>query len=242
MRLRYWLEMIGWLLVTALAFGQTNQQPAGPQSTAAQPTNAPPASSQTANQPAVNPQPANPQPVNPRPVKPSAVAAAASASKLARESAPATKVIRNHDLSDGSNAPDADKSEPKPSDAAVQAARDKAIQEDDRKVKQFEAQGKTFQNQVKVQKGKIIDLANRVQSLNDQFDAWSVSHRHVNPAVCWSSQHDTDIYKSWCDIGRNLKDATDESQRQLAQEKVRLEQMQEDIRRKGYGNAVYDPD
>jgi len=233
MRLRYWLEMIGWLLVTALAFGQTNQQPVGPQSTAAQPTNAPPASPQTAN----------PQPANQRPVKPSAVAAAASASKLARESAPATKVIRNHDLSDGSNAPDADKSEPKPSAAAAQADRDKVIQEDDRKVKQFEAQGNTFKNQIKVQKGKIIEIQNRITSIKSQFAAWSAEFAQADEAqVCWTSTYYTPYYKDWCDRGRNLKAQYEASQRQLAQEKARLEQMQEDIRRKGYGNAVYDPD
>jgi len=234
MRLRYWLEMVVWLLMTPLAFSQTNQQPADPQSTGAQPTNPQPANSQ----------PANPQPSNQRPSKPSAVAAAASAAKLAHQSAPPSKVIRNHDLSDGNNTPEPGKSEPKPNDTTTQTAQDKATQEEeDRKVQQFEAQGKTFENEIKVQKGKIIDLENRVQSLNDQFDAWSTSHRHLNAAICWTSQHDDiDYYKSWCDIGRNLRDATDASQRQLAQEKVRLEQMQENIRRAGYGNAVYDPD
>jgi hypothetical protein len=227
MRLRYWLATAGWILMTALACGQTNQQPADPQSTGAQPANS---------------QPANSQPANPKPIKPSAVAAAASASRLAHQSAPPSKVIRNHDLTDGSNPPEAADSAPTPNDTAAQVARDKATQEEERKVEQFERQGKTFQNQVKVQKGKIIDLQNRVQSLSEQFDAWSVSHRHVNPAVCWTSQHDTEFYKSWCDIGRNLKDATDASQRQLGQEKARLEQMQENIRRAGYGNAVYDPD
>jgi hypothetical protein len=39
-----------------------------------------------------------------------------------------------------------------------------------------------------------------------------------------------------------LKTQYEASQQQLAQEKAKLEQMQENIRRAGYGNAVYDPD
>jgi hypothetical protein len=39
-----------------------------------------------------------------------------------------------------------------------------------------------------------------------------------------------------------LKAQYEATQQQLTQEKARLEQMQEDIRRKGYGNGVYDPD
>jgi len=228
MRLRYWL--VGWGLMSALAWSQTNPA-ADPQSTGSPSTNSQPAKSPASSQAASQP-----------PTKPSAVAAAANASRLAHQAAPPSKVIRNHDLSDGSNPPDSAKAEPKPNDTAKQAARDKEIQEEDRKVQQFEVQGKTFQNQVKVQKGKIIDLQNRVQNLSGQFDAWSASHRHVNPAVCWTSEHDTEMYKSWCDIGRNLRDATDASRRQFAQEKARLEQMQENIRRAGYGNGVYDPD
>jgi hypothetical protein len=212
--------------MTALAGGQTNQQPVDPQSTGAQPTTS---------------QPANSQPAKPKPVKLSPVAAAASASRLAHQSAPPSKVIRNHDLNDGSNQPDAGKSEPMADNTAAQVTRDNAAEEE-RQVEEFGIQGKTFQNQVRMQKGKIVDLQNQVRSLSDQFDAWSVSHRHVNAAVCWTSEYDTELYKSWCDIGRNLKDATDASQRQLIQEKARLEQMQDNIRRAGYGNSIYDPD
>jgi hypothetical protein len=217
--------------MTALACGQTNQQPADPQSTGTQPANSQAGKSVPATQPG-----------NPKPIKPSAVAAAASASRLAHQSAPPSKVIRNHDLTDGSNQPEPATSAPMPGDTAAQVARDEVTEEEKQKVEQFGIQGKTFQNQVKVQKGKIVDLQKQVQNISDQFDAWSVSHRHVNAAVCWTSEYETELYKSWCDIGRNLKDATDASQLQLAQEKARLEQMQENIRRAGYGNAVYDPD
>jgi hypothetical protein len=172
------------------------------------------------------------------------VAAAAGASKSARDSAPPIKVIRNHDLSDGSTTSDADKPEPKQSDVtSVRAAQDREDQEDDRKVQQFEAQGKTFQNQIKVEKGKIVDIQNRITSLKNQFAAWSAEFSQGSESsACWTSAYSEPYYKDWCDTGRTLKAQYDASQGQLAQEKARLEQMQETIRRAGYGNAVYDPD
>ncbi len=177
-------------------------------------------------------------------MKPSAVAAAASASKSARDSAPAIKVIRNHDISEGSSTSETDKPAPKTSDVtAVRAAQDREDQEEDRKVQQFEAQGKTFQNQIKVEKGKVVDIQNRIISLKNQFAAWSAEFSQDSEAsACWTSTYSEPYYKDWCDTGRNLKAQYDASQGQLAHEKVQLEQMQEDIRRKGYGNAVYDPD
>jgi len=218
--------------MVALAYGQTNQQPGTAQATDQQATTPQPANSQ----------PPNAQPANsPKPIKPSAVAAAAAASKLAHESNPPSKVIRNHDLSDGTNPPEAPKSAP--DEAAAKAAQDKADQEDQRKVQQFEAQGKTFQNQIKVEKGKIIDIQNRITSIKNQFAAWSAGFAQDDEAsACWTSTYYTPYYKDWCDRGRNLKAQYDASQLQLTQEKARLEQMQEDIRRKGYGNSVYDPD
>jgi len=215
-------------MMPALAFGQTSQQASTPQSAGAQPTAA---------------QPASQQPSNQKPVKPSAVDAAASASRQARESVPPIKVIRNHDLNDGSNPPSS-KSAATQNDAAAQAAADKATDEEDRhEVQQFEAQGKKFQNQVRVEKGKIIDIQNHITSLKNQFAAWSTSFAQDDEAqACWTSTYYTPYYKDWCDRGRNLKAQYEASQRQLAQEKAKLEQMQEDIRRKGYGNGVYDPD
>jgi len=232
MRSVYRLGMLGWLLMPVLAFGQTGQQPSSPQSTDAQPTTS---------------QPASPQPVNPKPIKPSAVAAAADASRQARDSAPPIRVIRNHDLNDGTSPPEA-KSDPKSNDAAAQAAQDKltqdkTTQDDERKVRQFYAQGLTFKNQIKVQKGKIVDIQNRITSLKNQFAAWSVGFAQDPDAqACWTSTYYTPYYKDWCDRGRNLKAQYEASQQQLAQEKAKLEQMQEKIRRAGYGNAVYDPD
>jgi hypothetical protein len=234
MRLRYWPEIAGCLLMTALACGQSTQPPTDPQSTGSQSTNAQPANSQSAKS----------QPATQKPVKPSAVAAAASASRTAVETAPPIKVIRNRDLNDGSNPPEAAKPAPSQQASATQAARDKAIQaQEEQKEKQFETQGKIFQNQIRVEKGKIIDIQNRITSLKNQFAAWSAGFAQDDEAqACWTSAYYSPYYRDWCDTGRNLKAQYEATQQQLAQEKARLEQMQEDIRRKGYGNGVYDPD
>ncbi len=151
-------------------------------------------------------------------------------------------------MNDGTSPPEVTKSEVKPNDAAAQAAEDKAndgkaTQDDERKVRQLYAQGLTFKNQVKVQKGKIVDIQNRITSLKNQFAAWSLGFAQDPDAqACWTSTYYTPYYKDWCDRGRNLKAQYEASQQQLAQEKAKLEQMQEKIRRAGYGNEVYDPD
>jgi len=230
MRLRYWMAIVGWLLSAALTFGQTNQQPTNPQASGTQPNNAQPNSQSTST-----------PPVNQAAIKPSAVAAAANASRLAKESAAPIKVIRNHDISDGSSTPDAGT----PDGAATRSAQDqdKETQEEERNVQQFEAQGKTFQNQIKVEKGKILDIQNHITLLKNQFAVWSAGFAQDDEASsCWTNAYYSPYYKEWCDRGRNLKAQYEASQRQLDQEKARLDQMQENIRRAGYGNAVYEPD
>jgi hypothetical protein len=228
MRSVYRLGMLGWVLMPLLAFGQASQQPSAPLSTDAQPTAL---------------QPAGPQPANSKPITPSAVAAAASASRHARDSAPPIKVIGDDDLED--NTDSAAKSEAKPSDAAAQLklSEDKTTRDEERKVRQFYSQGLTFKNQVKVQKGKIVDIQNHMTSLKNRFAAWSAGFAQDSDAqACWTSTYYTPYYRDWCDRGRNLKAQYEQLQHQLAQEKAKLEQMQERIRRAGYGNAVYDPD
>jgi len=108
----------------------------------------------------------------------------------------------------------------------------------------FEAQAKVFKSQILVEKGKIVDIRNRIADLKYQFDMWSTEYAQdpTDAQTCWTSAYYTPYYKDWCDTGRNLKAQYDASQRQLDQEKARLEQMQENIRRQGYGNGVYDPD
>lgn len=96
---------------------------------------------------------------------------------------------------------------------------------------------------MKVEKGKIIDIQNRITSLKYQFDAWSAEFsQDFDAQACWTSQYYSPYYKDWCDTGRNLKAQYDAAQAHLGQEKAHLEQMQENIRRQGYGNGIYDPD
>jgi hypothetical protein len=230
MRSVYRLGMLGWALMPVLALGQTGQQPSVPQSTDAQPTTSQPANLPLANQ---------------KPIKPSAVAAAADASRQARESAPSIKVIGDDDLNDGADLPEPAKSEPKSNDTTTQhkLIEDRTAREEERKVRQFYSQGLVFKNQVKVQKGKIVDIQNRMTSLKNRFAAWSAGFAQDSDAqACWTSTYYTPYYRDWCDRGRNLKAQYEQLQRQLAQEKANLEQMQEKIRRAGYGNGVYDPD
>jgi len=235
--MRQALVTIGPLLMSALAFSQ-----AGQPTTASQPTAPQPSSQQSTTQ----------QPAKAPPAKPRSVADAARASKQAHESAPPQKVYRNKDLADSTGPDNAQSSsagttatppaKSTPSQPAPRPAKtaDEIVME---KEKSFEAQGNVFKRQILVQKGKIIDIQNQSQNLYAQLNAWSVEHHYdANPAMCWTSEYNNPYFKDWCAIGRGLQAAYDASERQLAQEKARLEQMQEDMRRKGYGNAIYDAD
>jgi hypothetical protein len=171
--------MLGWVLMPLLAVGKATQQPSAPQSSDAQPSTS---------------QAASPQPANPKSIKPSAVAAAADASRQARDSSPPIKVIRNDDLNDDADSPETANSEPKPNDATAQhkLIEDKTTRDEERKVRQFYAQGLTFKNQVKVQKGKIADIQNRMTSLKNQFAAWSAGFAQDSEAqACWTSTYYT---------------------------------------------------
>jgi hypothetical protein len=107
----------------------------------------------------------------------------------------------------------------------------------------FEAQGRILRDQILIQKGKILDIQDQMTSLNDQFVTWSADFSQDDSApLCWTSVYTWPAYKEWCDTGRDLKTQYERLERQLEQEKAGLDQMQEAIRRKGYGNSVYDPD
>jgi hypothetical protein len=223
------------LLAGALAFGQANQ------STTAQPNTAP---SSSAQQPAAQPPTAAP-PAKPRPTTSQSVADAARASKQMQESGPPAKVYRNKDVKDPTDAGMAGAAAtPAAQPVVAQTAAKTADDDLTKKDRAFEAQGLVFKNQMKVEKGKIVDIQNRVTDLKQQFDAWSTSYAQdpYDAQACATSQYYTPYYKDWCDAGRKLKAQYDVAQVQLTQEKTHLEQMQENIRRKGYGNGIYDPD
>ena len=244
------LTVIAALLLSAFAFGQTDQSTTAQQTAASQPTGQQPTSQQAASQ-----QQTTPTPAKPRSTTPQSVAGAARASKQLQESAPPAKLYRNKDVKDpndhggptstGSSAA-ATPAGPAVAQAAAHTAAPTAVQTDAAQIQKdraFEAQAKVFKSQILAEKGKIAGIQNRMTNLKYQFDAWSVSYSQDGDApACWTSAYYTPYYKDWCDTGRNLKAQYDAAQRQLDQEKARLDQMQENIRRQGYGNAVYDPD
>jgi len=228
------------LLVATVAFAQSDQPAQQP---AAQPPAQPPAS-----QPAATPQ-------TPRRVPAKAaqsLADVARASKRAHESAPPTKVYRNKDVRDpadvtGSATPNsgaavsAGGSTPTKTAASPQART--ADEEILQKEEAFETQGKILRSQVLAQMAKIAGIKNNIQRIQDQFVDWTTWYSDDGDvSLCWTSQGDTYYYKSYCDVGKNISGQAEAAQRQLAQEKTNLENMQEDIRRKGYGNAIYEPE
>ena len=213
--------------MSTLALGQSDQP------TPAQPSVQPPAIQQPAKEAR------------------SALDNAARASRQLQQSAPPAKVYGDQDLRGPEDAGDGAAGDHSTATAAptrpatfqtashpvTRTAGDPLLQ----KVKAFEAQGKIFQNQVRVEKNKIAGIQNHLNSLKRQFANWRAGFARENEAFsCWTSLYS--VYQDYCDTGRNLKAQYEAAQSQLAQEKARLEQMQENIRRKGYGNAVYDAD
>jgi hypothetical protein len=220
------------LLLSALAFGQADQPTTAQQPTTQSPT----------GQPSATPPPAQQTPAAPR----SPLDNAAHASKQMLQSAPPAKVYRDNDLRDPEESDDtAPVGNGQPATPTIRHATPQpAAQTADpfvQKAKAFEAQGKIYQNQIRVEKGKIVGIQNHITNLKRQFARWSSGFSQNDGAqVCWTSLYGS--YKDYCDTGRNLKAQYDASLAQLAQEKTRLDQMQENIRHKGYGNAIYDPD
>ena len=207
------------MLVAAAAFAQADQP--------AQPSSPPPAS-----------QPSTAQRIPARPTNtPESVADAARASRQAQESSPPTKIYRNKDVRDPGedSRPASSKPAPPPAPTADQVFMEKESQ--------FEAQGKAYKNQVLAQEAKIAGIQNNIQQLWDQFADWTTWYTDDGDvSLCWTDLGNTYYYKDYCDVGKNLRAQIEAAQRKLAQEKTQLENIQEDIRRKGYGNSIYEPD
>jgi len=216
MRRHRWLGNAGILLLASVAFAQAAQPlPSSP----AQPSAPPPTVQQTPGPPQGKP--------------PQSPADAARASREAAESAPATKIYRNKDVRDPAN---------ELNRATPPSAPAKAGDEVD-KNRQFEAQGSTYKDQILAQEAKIVSIQNHIDELESQFADWTTWHTDVSDvSLCWTDLGNTYYYKPYCDVGKGIRAQTETAQAQLAQEKARLADMQEYIRRQGYGNAVYEPD
>jgi hypothetical protein len=212
MRLR--LKMLAPMLLIGLAFAQAND----------------PATSQ-APAPQANPAPGQ------------SVAGAAATAKQLKETTPPPKVYRNKDMKAEGDGIPADVPANAAGTAAAPASPPAANSEDAlaQKTKSFEAQGNIFRSQVLAEKSKILGIQSHIADVKNQFTLWGGSFtQDYGGATCWSDQYY--VNKDWCDRGRNLQAEYQAAQRQLEQEKAKLGHLQESIRRKGYGNAVYDPD
>ena len=225
-----WVIAAAALLMGALAFAQTDQHSSA--ASPAQPSTAPTA-----------------QTNDKCPCKPRTIVDAATASKQKAEAEPPAKIYRNKDLKDpaspGTASPEAATSSAPESTSASSAQKESAPASTTLpSPAAFKAQGDTYKNQILLEKEKIADIQNRNTSLKYQFDEWSASFAQdpTDASNCWTSSYSMPYYKEWCDTGRKLKAQYDLTQDQLEQEQAKLEKMQEAIRRKGYGNAVYDPD
>jgi hypothetical protein len=220
-----WLANIGTLLLASAAFAQADQPvPLTP----LQMPDQPPTVQQTPSHlPAQAPQ---------------SVADAARSSREASESALPAKIYRNKDVRDPdeSNRPAASGNPPAPPSLSPAKTADEVFME---KESQFEAQGKAYKNQVLAQETKIVNIENHIEQLEDQFADWTTWYSDDGDvSLCWTNLGNTYYYKAYCDVGKGLRAQSEAAQRQLAQEKLRLADMQEYIRRQGYGNAVYEPD
>lgn len=234
MRVYNWPRMAAALLICASAFGQTDQPSSPPQSTVQPSASKPPPTGQTNNNCLC---------------KPRTVVDAANASKQKVESEAPAKVYRSKDLkypaqtSDGTASPaSVSKSTPAASTSPEsESSRESAPLQSPAS---FKAQGDVYRNQILLEKEKIADIQSRITDLKYQFDEWSSSLAQdpTDASLCWTSGYNSPYYKDWCDTGRSLKAQYDAAQGQLKQENANLEKMQEAIRRKGYGNAMYDPD
>jgi hypothetical protein len=163
---------------------------------------------------------------------PESVADAARSSREASESAPPAKVYRNKDVRDPveqftSNQPPAKTS-------------DEGFMDQEH---QSEAQGGAYKNEILAQEAKIVGIQNHIDELDSQFTEWTTWHTDISDvSLCWTDLGTTYYYKDYCNVGKGLRAQAQAAQQQLAQEKSRLAEMQEYIRRQGYGNAVYEPD
>ena len=195
------LTLIAALLVSVLALGQADQSATTPQPTGQQPISQPPTT------PSVKPRPTTPHPV----------VDAARASRQLQESAPPAKVYRNKDVKDPATSPPGPAVSQTLSLPASQPAVQNTAQTADAEIQKdraFEAQGKVFQSQILVEKGKIGGIQNHMTSLKYQFDAWSTEYSQDSDApACWTSAYYSPYYRDWCDTGRNLKAQYDASQR-----------------------------
>jgi hypothetical protein len=136
----------------------------------------------------------------------------------ATQSAKPTKVITNEEIPEDSDA-DAQPStqadvrqENAPSSSPSEGAKIPAEQ---------------WKSRIEAQKNAVASLQNSIDRLNDSI--------HFAPGNCVSG------CVQWNERQKEKQQEVERGQGQLAEQKRRLEDMQESARRQGYGSSVYDP-
>ena len=88
------------------------------------------------------------------------------------------------------------------------------------------------QDQVKAERQKIAQLQAQTSDLQTQLEQWKTSDctHYLRPDN-----------SNTCDIPQKLTAELDRTKSQLEQEKKNLETIQEDARKMGFANSVYDP-
>ncbi len=88
---------------------------------------------------------------------------------------------------------------------------------------------------IKQQKVKVNVLEVQAKQLREKLERWKTSD-------CTYTYHPNNPYGNACDVPQELSAAYDQTKTQLEQAHAALEQMQDRVRRQGFGVKVYDPD
>jgi len=98
-----------------------------------------------------------------------------------------------------------------------------------------EQRANELQAKIKEEKQRILNLEAHLKKLQGELDKWKTSD-------CTYTVHREDTSKSGCDIPGKLLAENEKSRTQLEHERAALVEMQEEVRRLGYGNSFYDPE
>jgi hypothetical protein len=116
---------------------------------------------------------------------------------------------------------------------------------------------KQVQQTIRVQKQKVLALEAHAKQVQDRLDAREsvgapVAARvllqgqgvgHSGAGLCpTSAAMYTNPYKDWCEEPEKLRADLKKTQAELEKERGKLEAMQEEARKAGFGSVIYDPD
>lgn len=141
-------------------------------------------------------------------------------------SSKAKHVITNDDLGAGAKATDTSAKPATKKPAAHPGAPDANADEDRPSAEEIQAN-------IKDQKQKIRDMESQVKEIQEELEPWKTSDcthvLHANTSM------------NACDVPQRLTADLERAKSQLEAEKKNLTSMQEDARKMGFANSVYDP-